>query len=51
MFGHFQVAFERTSSSGIQLVAPGSVGIPMDGDHRAAYALLHDDGRTEQAAP
>jgi diadenosine tetraphosphatase ApaH/serine/threonine PP2A family protein phosphatase len=32
----------------MQLVAPGSVGIPMDGDQRAAYALLHDDGRIEQ---
>ncbi|HET6867518.1 MAG TPA: metallophosphoesterase family protein [Solirubrobacteraceae bacterium] len=45
VFGHFHVAFQRTSASGIELVAPGSVGIPMDGDQRAAYALLHDDGR------
>ena len=48
VFGHFHVAFERTSASGIELVAPGSVGIPMDGDHRAAYALLDDDGRIER---
>jgi diadenosine tetraphosphatase ApaH/serine/threonine PP2A family protein phosphatase len=45
--GHFHVAFERTSASGIELVAPGSVGIPMDGDHRAAYALLHDNRQIE----
>jgi diadenosine tetraphosphatase ApaH/serine/threonine PP2A family protein phosphatase len=48
VFGHIHLAFERTSASGIELVAPGSVGIPMDGDHRAAYALLHDDGRIER---
>lgn len=48
VFGHFHVAFERTAVRGIELVAPGSVGIPMDGDHRAAYALLHDDGRVER---
>ena len=27
---------------------PGSVGMPFDGDHRAAYALMHDDGTIEQ---
>ena len=26
---------------------PGSVGTPWDGDHDAAYALVHDDGRVE----
>lgn len=29
------------------VVNPGSVGMPFDGDPRAAYALLHDDGRVE----
>jgi diadenosine tetraphosphatase ApaH/serine/threonine PP2A family protein phosphatase len=48
VFGHLHLAFERTSTSGVELVGPGSVGIPMDGDHRAAYALLHDDGRIER---
>ncbi|MGZ4276778.1 MAG: metallophosphoesterase family protein [Solirubrobacteraceae bacterium] len=48
VFGHFHVAFERTGPGGVELVAPGSVGIPLDGDHRAAYALLHDDGRVER---
>jgi diadenosine tetraphosphatase ApaH/serine/threonine PP2A family protein phosphatase len=43
VFGHYHLTFERTSALGIELVGPGSVGIPMDGDHRAAYALLHDD--------
>jgi len=23
------------------------VGLPLDGDHRAAYAIRHDDGRFE----
>ena len=32
-----------SSSSG-----PGAVGIPLDGDHRAAWALMHDDGRIER---
>ena len=48
VFGHFHVAFERTTASGIELVGPGSVGIPTDGDHRAAYALLRDNGRIER---
>jgi diadenosine tetraphosphatase ApaH/serine/threonine PP2A family protein phosphatase len=48
VFGHFHVAFERTAASGVELVGPGSVGIPLDGDHRAAYALLHPDGRIER---
>ena len=29
-------------------MAPGSVGMPTDGDHRAAWALMHDDGRIER---
>jgi diadenosine tetraphosphatase ApaH/serine/threonine PP2A family protein phosphatase len=48
LFGHFHVAFERTSAGGIELVGPGSVGMPVDGDRRAAYALMHDDGRIER---
>jgi diadenosine tetraphosphatase ApaH/serine/threonine PP2A family protein phosphatase len=48
IFGHFHVSFERTGVNGVELVGPGSVGIPLDGDHRAAYALLHDDGRIER---
>jgi diadenosine tetraphosphatase ApaH/serine/threonine PP2A family protein phosphatase len=51
VFGHFHVAFERTGhglNHPVELIAPGSVGIPLDGDHRAAYALLHPDGRVER---
>ena len=48
IFGHTHLPFRRTSAVGeIELVNPGSVGMPFDGDHRAAYALLHDDGRIE----
>jgi diadenosine tetraphosphatase ApaH/serine/threonine PP2A family protein phosphatase len=47
VFGHTHIQFERTTSEGVQLVNPGSVGLPFDHDHRAAYALLHDDGRVE----
>jgi len=47
VFGHTHLAFERSGPGGIQLVNPGSVGMPWDGDHRAAYALVHDDGRLE----
>jgi diadenosine tetraphosphatase ApaH/serine/threonine PP2A family protein phosphatase len=48
VFGHLHVSFERRAANGIELVGPGSVGVPLDGDHRAAYALLHDDGRIER---
>jgi diadenosine tetraphosphatase ApaH/serine/threonine PP2A family protein phosphatase len=48
VFGHYHVAFSRIGAHEIELVAPGSVGMPLDGDHRAAWAVLHDDGRIEQ---
>jgi predicted phosphodiesterase len=45
IFGHTHLPFRRTSAVGdVELVNPGSVGMPFDGDHRAAYALLADDG-------
>jgi hypothetical protein len=44
IFGHTHVQFRRVASNGIELINPGSVGMPLDGDRRAAYALLHDDG-------
>jgi predicted phosphodiesterase len=48
VFGHTHVPFARTSVVGdVELVNPGSVGMPLDGDHRAAYALRHDDGTIE----
>jgi diadenosine tetraphosphatase ApaH/serine/threonine PP2A family protein phosphatase len=46
--GHTHLPFERVSADGIALLNPGSVGMPFDGDPRAAYALLHDDGRVER---
>jgi diadenosine tetraphosphatase ApaH/serine/threonine PP2A family protein phosphatase len=48
VFGHFHLSFERPGPGGVELLAPGSVGLPLDGDHRAAYGLLHDDGRIER---
>lgn len=46
--GHTHLPFERTSAGGIALLNPGSVGMPFDGDPRAAYALLRDDGTVER---
>jgi predicted phosphodiesterase len=46
IFGHTHLPFRRIAS-GIELVNPGSVGMPFDGDTRAAYALIHDDGTVE----
>ena len=44
VFGHTHLQFRRLTEAGTELVNPGSVGLPFDGDHRAAYALLDDDG-------
>jgi diadenosine tetraphosphatase ApaH/serine/threonine PP2A family protein phosphatase len=45
IFGHTHLQFHRTARDGaIDLLNPGSVGVPLDGDHRAAYALIDDDG-------
>jgi diadenosine tetraphosphatase ApaH/serine/threonine PP2A family protein phosphatase len=46
IFGHTHLPFQRTHGD-VQLVNPGSVGMPLDGDRRAAYALLHPDGTIE----
>lgn len=46
VFGHTHAQFARRSAGGIELVNPGSVGLPWDGDPRAAYATLSDDGQT-----
>ena len=43
VFGHTHVQFTRARADGVELVNPGSVGIPLDGDHRAAYALIDED--------
>jgi diadenosine tetraphosphatase ApaH/serine/threonine PP2A family protein phosphatase len=45
--GHTHIQFERTGPGGVRIVNPGSVGMPVDGDRRAAWAILHGDGRVE----
>ena len=41
VFGHTHVQFRRLAAVGdVELVNPGSVGVPLDGDRRAAYALI-----------
>lgn len=48
VFGHTHLPFARRSAAGgVELINPGSVGMPFDGDPRAAYALIHDDGTVE----
>ncbi|HSD79624.1 MAG TPA: metallophosphoesterase family protein [Solirubrobacteraceae bacterium] len=51
VFGHTHLQFRREGATAggaaVELVNPGSVGIPCDGDRRAAYALLHADGAVE----
>jgi diadenosine tetraphosphatase ApaH/serine/threonine PP2A family protein phosphatase len=47
VFGHTHLPFERQGPGGVRLVNPGSVGMPFDGDTRASWAILHDDGRVE----
>jgi predicted phosphodiesterase len=46
VFGHSHQQFSRQGPSNTQLVNPGSVGMPLDGDTRAAWALL-DHGKFE----
>jgi diadenosine tetraphosphatase ApaH/serine/threonine PP2A family protein phosphatase len=47
VFGHTHLPVDRVEN-GIQLFNPGSVGLPFDGDTRASWAVLHDDGRFER---
>jgi len=47
VFGHSHLQFDRPGPNGTRLINPGSAGMPLDGDVRAAYALRHDDGRFE----
>lgn len=39
--GHVHIQYRRTIN-GTELVNPGSVGLPLDGDSRAAWAVLED---------
>ncbi len=43
LYGHTHRPLDRTVD-GVRLVNDGSVGLPMDGDPRAAYALLEFEG-------
>ena len=47
VFGHTHLQFRRSGPGGVELLNPGSVGLPLDGDPRAAYALARDDGSVE----
>jgi diadenosine tetraphosphatase ApaH/serine/threonine PP2A family protein phosphatase len=47
VFGHTHLPFRRVAAGGVELVNPGSVGMPFDGDPRAAYALVADNGEVE----
>jgi len=42
VFGHTHIQFRRAGPNGTSLVNPGSVGAPLDGDRRAAWALYVD---------
>jgi predicted phosphodiesterase len=47
VFGHSHLQFHRHGGPGVELINPGSVGMPFDGDHRAGYALIGTDGEVE----
>ncbi len=42
LFGHSHQQFRRAGPDGTLLVNPGSVGAPLDGDPRAAWAIYED---------
>jgi predicted phosphodiesterase len=44
VFGHSHQQFRRPGPDGTDLLNPGSVGMPLDGDVRAAWAIRTDDG-------
>jgi predicted phosphodiesterase len=46
VFGHTHLQFKRSAEGGTELVNPGSVGLPWDGDTRAAYATLDEQSDT-----
>ena len=45
VFGHSHQQFRRPGPDGTDLVNPGSVGMPLDGDTRAAWATWDGDFR------
>jgi diadenosine tetraphosphatase ApaH/serine/threonine PP2A family protein phosphatase len=47
VFGHSHQQFTRPGPDGTTLVNPGSVGMPLDGDRRAAWATSEQPGEFE----
>jgi len=47
VFGHSHVQFRRPGPNDTDLVNPGSVGMPLDGDTRAAWAVRPTNGDIE----
>jgi diadenosine tetraphosphatase ApaH/serine/threonine PP2A family protein phosphatase len=47
VFGHSHLQFRRPGPNGTTLINPGSVGMPLDGDIRAAYGIRRRDGEFE----
>jgi diadenosine tetraphosphatase ApaH/serine/threonine PP2A family protein phosphatase len=45
--GHTHLQFLREAKDGTTICNPGSVGVPLDGDPRAAWGLLRDSGTIE----
>jgi diadenosine tetraphosphatase ApaH/serine/threonine PP2A family protein phosphatase len=43
VFGHSHQQFRRPGPDGTELLNPGSVGMPLDGDSRAAWATFDGD--------
>jgi predicted phosphodiesterase len=44
VFGHSHLQFRRPGPNRTHLLNPGSLGMPLDGDRRAAWAVRRDDG-------
>ena len=47
VFGHSHQQFQRPGPDGTTLVNPGSAGMPLDGDPRAAWAVSPEPGGFE----
>ena len=47
VFGHSHIQFRRPGPNDTDLVNPGSVGMPLDSDTRAAWAVRLDNGELE----
>jgi len=47
VFGHTHLPFRRRAGNGVELLNPGSVGMPFVVDPRAAYALVDEHGEVE----